>query len=66
MGEKEGGQIPPELEKITGFKVGGGFGFHSDGFTIPWRVTLMVHFRRCALNTARDSFRPSPLKVQIF
>lgn len=36
---REGGQIPPELGKITGFEVGGGFGFHSDGFMIPWRVT---------------------------
>lgn len=53
MGGWEGGQIPPELAKITGFKVGGGFGFHSDGFMIPRRLTLVLHFRLCALNTAR-------------
>lgn len=53
MGGWEGGQIPLELEEITGFKVGGGFGFHSDGFMIPQRVTLVMRFGLCALNTAR-------------
>lgn len=46
-------QIPSEPRKRTGFRLGGGFGFHSDGLMIPPRLTLAVHFSLCALNSVR-------------
>ena len=41
------------------FKVGGGFGFHSDGFMIPWRVYAHAAFESLCFEHSMIPLCPS-------